>query len=103
MKDKKITLSGIAWNEAGSSTYDDESDADATACLIGAMQIGTSMFHVEAIAVEFDGNGIQGAIDPCLRQDFAYVSNLCGDGPLETIKIKGYNFDYVVAIYPFAK
>lgn len=98
---KKI-FDDMEWTPSGSSTYDADAEADADACLLGVLQIGSTMFHVEAIRVVLDGNGVQEAEDCCLSQDFAYIGNLCGDGPLSTIKIKGRKGDYVVAIYPFA-
>jgi len=97
-----LDLSGVAWTNAGSATYDDDAETAADSCLLGTVQISRAVFHAQAIRVVSDGNGIQEAEDPALEGDYDYARRLCADGPLMTVKIDGHEGDYVVVIYPHA-
>ena len=57
--------------------------------------------HVDLIAVTPDADQVQVACDPMFNGDLASVFQLSGDAPLTTLHIG--EFDYVVAIYPFAE
>ncbi len=83
-----------------SSTWG-ESDVDKDAVLLGTMQIGTAMYHVQAMQVREDEHGYQVAVDAAFESDLEHVFALCGGGPLDTTKIPDRDGDYVITIYPF--
>lgn len=91
------------WQENGTSTWSDEDqDIPEHGCLLGHLEFCGAAFHVEAILVTVNDQGIQEAVDPSFETNLDHISALCGDGPLETIKIPPYDGDFVVVIYPFA-
>ena len=99
----RLNLSAFAWRNAGGKTWDPESEAADDSALFGAMTLGTTPMHVEAIRVVKDGHGIQTAEDPAFQGDFDYICNLCADGPLwTTVEIPLHKGEYVIVIYPFA-
>lgn len=81
---------------------------------VGAVLLGTSYvsgegpgtsvgIHVDLIAVKTDENGMQQAVDICREADYERALEICGDGPLGTIRITGMPYDYIVLAYPFAQ
>lgn len=76
-------------------------DDDAASHILGEIQIGTVLMHVEAIRVERGEMGYQGAAtdeeDNVLDKLFQAVN---ANGPFQTTRIDGFDGEYVVFAYP---
>jgi hypothetical protein len=91
------------WDVNASSTWsDDVPEIPEDAVLEGVLQIASTMFHVRAMRVVDPDARDQTVVDSAFTPEFEAVLDICGDGPLETVKIDGHDGEYVVVIYPFA-
>lgn len=92
----------MTWEPNSSGTWADDSEIDRYAALLGNATVFGVPFHVTAIRVVYNDSGIQEAEDCAYDGDLEHVFALCGDGPLMTCNLPGYQGDYVLVFYPYA-
>lgn len=77
-----------------------EKEDDPAAYLIGICELFGVSFHVEAIAVHFDKEGLQCADDPNFESTLDGLSIVSGSwDPMATVTL--FNREYVICITPF--
>ena len=76
--------------------YEQNSEPDASA-LLGAVQIFGIHYHVEAIAVDENGD----AENNQFQSDLDRLADINGDSPFQTVPL--FDRNYVVFFYPFTQ
>ena len=94
-------INGLTVGATGVNTLDGWDDLRPDeACLKGNLTINGVFFHAWAVQVREDEDGNQEAVlDPYDRLEDVYA--LLGDCP-QTVRIAGYEGDWVLAIFPHA-
>lgn len=95
MKEHQISIAQLNLRPEGMDT-----DAAPESVLKGTIQIGTGTFHVSAIQVEADDEGILQAVNSIFADDLDRIYGLNCNDSLSSIEIEGRN--YVLVIYPFS-
>ena len=87
----KVTIADIP---TGQSKYDPD-------YLLGRAVIGTVPFHVEAIRVTTNDDGIQAATTPMNERRLDALHHAHGDGVFSTVEIPGHEGYWVLCITPY--
>lgn len=91
------------WGNNSSACWSDSDEVSRDSVMLASVQIGNCMFHVQAMRVVTDDDGIQRVEDECFQTDYEHAIDLSGGGAFETVQIPDHDGEYVLVVYPFER
>lgn len=69
--------------------------------LLASVRLGGAHFHVEAIRIDTEADGVQASTCPYGSEILVNLFDISGCAGFETVAIDGH--DYVIVLYPFER